>query len=77
MGMGRGRKIIKGKCIRGNMSGVVRFVLVNPPTTLFSYNVIGSNVGAVTTSNRAALKRRASNTASGVPCCFKSGSVLG
>ena len=45
-------------------------VIVNPPTTLFSKNVVGSGVGGVSIANRAALKRRASNTAAGQPCCF-------
>lgn len=46
------------------------FVIVNPPTTLFNYNVVGSGVGGVSVANRSALKRRASNTSAGVPCCF-------
>lgn len=53
------------------MSGRVRSVVVNPPTTFFNYNMIGSGVGAVSVSNRAALKRRASNKMNGQPCCFK------
>jgi hypothetical protein len=52
------------------MSGRVMSVIVNPPTTLFNYNVIGSGVGGVSLSNRAALKRRASNNYNGQPCCF-------
>ena len=52
------------------MSGRVMFVIVNPPTTLFSKNVVGSGIGGVSIANRAALKRRASNNAAGQPCCF-------
>ena len=53
------------------MSKRLIFTQISPPTDFFTYNVVGANVGAVTTSNRAALKRRANNTASGQPCCDK------
>ena len=52
------------------MSRRLIFTPINPTTTFFTYNVVGADVGAVSQGNRAALKRRASNTAAGVPCCF-------
>ena len=58
------------------MSRRLIFTPISPPTTFFTYNVVGANVGAVTTSNRAALKRKANNTAQGLPCCNTGGSTL-
>lgn len=58
------------------MSRRLIFTPISPPTTFFTYNVVGANVGAVTTSNRAALKRKANNTAKGLPCCNTGGSSL-
>ena len=52
------------------MSRRLIFTPINPTTTFFTYNVVGADVGAVSQGNRAALKRRASNTAAGLPCCF-------
>ncbi len=59
-----------------SMSKVVPFVPISPPTTFFTFNVIGANVGAVSVGNRAALKRRASNKSNGTPCCFKLNKVV-
>ena len=45
---------------KGASSGVYRSVKVNPNSTLVNYYTQGSGVGAVSTSNRRALRRRAS-----------------
>lgn len=52
------------------MSRRVISTLIFPPSTFTTKNVIGSGVGGVSTANRAALRRRASNNSRGDPCCM-------
>ena len=53
------------------MSRRVLKPLIFPLSTLEHKNVIGSGVGGVSSANRAALRRRASNNSKGEPCCMK------
>ena len=45
---------------KGASSGVYRSVKVYPNSTLVNYHTEGSGVGAVSTANRRAMRRRAS-----------------
>lgn len=50
--------------------GARRLIFVNPKQgPIWNKYIVGSGVGAVTRSNRAAYKKRANNNAQQKPCC--------